>query len=118
VNVGLVTGPATPRPWAKPCANAVFPAGNLTAVPLDVSIDLLPQALFIRGDSNQDGTVDLTDAVSTFGALFLGGAGPACPSAADSNDDGSLGIRNVRLDIFPIDWLALSTKATYYAFTA
>jgi hypothetical protein len=47
---------------------------------------------FRRGDSNLDGGVDLSDAVFTLTALFLGGAAPVCPDAADANDDGSLDI--------------------------
>jgi len=42
---------------------------------------------FIRGDSNQDELVDISDARFTLDFLFLGGADPECPSAADTNDD-------------------------------
>ncbi len=41
---------------------------------------------FQRGDSNGDGLVDLTDAISTLGYLFFAGSLP-CHSAADSNGD-------------------------------
>jgi hypothetical protein len=47
---------------------------------------------FRRGDCNDDGTVDLTDAVTTLSLLFLGNADPPCDDACDSNDDGALDI--------------------------
>jgi len=42
---------------------------------------------FIRGDSNQDGLVDLADAVFILQSLFASGPPILCPDAADSNDD-------------------------------
>jgi hypothetical protein len=47
---------------------------------------------FIRGDANVDRVVDLTDAVSTFSALFLGGRRLPCLDAADVNDVGRVDI--------------------------
>ncbi len=47
---------------------------------------------FHRGDVNDSGRLDLSDAVSTFGYLFLGGAKPGCLEAADSNNDGRVDI--------------------------
>ena len=50
---------------------------------------------FIRGDSNDDALLDLSDAVVTLGYLFLGqwsGAKPICLDAADANDDGGVDI--------------------------
>jgi hypothetical protein len=48
--------------------------------------------LFLRGDANGDGTVDVSDAVATFGYLFLGDQEPPCQDAADANDDAALEI--------------------------
>ncbi len=45
---------------------------------------------FLRGDSNEDGYVDLSDAVYTLGVLFGGKPMPVCPDAADTNDDGKV----------------------------
>jgi hypothetical protein len=50
---------------------------------------------FIRGDTNTDGAVDVSDAVATLGVLFLGQGEFACEDAADSNDDGSVDISDV-----------------------
>lgn len=43
---------------------------------------------FIRGDANQDGIVDLSDAVFTLNYLFLGGEVPKCLDASDVDDSG------------------------------
>ncbi|MBI4605987.1 MAG: hypothetical protein HY721_28820 [Planctomycetes bacterium] len=44
---------------------------------------------WVRGDSNGDGTVDISDAVAVLGDLFLGVlARPACAEALDANADG------------------------------
>jgi hypothetical protein len=43
---------------------------------------------FRRGDSNDSGVMDLSDAVFTLNFLFLGGAVPHCMDSADTNDDG------------------------------
>ena len=50
---------------------------------------------FIRGDANGDATVNLTDAVSLAGHLYLGLAAPGCSDAADADDDGSLALTDV-----------------------
>jgi hypothetical protein len=51
---------------------------------------LPPGVIFRRGDCNDDGAVDISDAVSTLGSLFLGDGDPACDDACDSNDDGAV----------------------------
>jgi len=52
----------------------------------------LDPALFLRGDSNQDGAVDLSDAVAILFRLFAEGPAAFCPDAADANDDGRVDI--------------------------
>ncbi|MGQ9590774.1 MAG: hypothetical protein ACUVYA_10820 [Planctomycetota bacterium] len=47
---------------------------------------------FIRGDSNADGKVDISDAVNSLSVLFLGAGALDCRDAADANDDGRLDI--------------------------
>lgn len=44
---------------------------------------------FIRGDSNRDGKIDLSDAVSTLRWLFLGEAEPGCKESTDVDRDGN-----------------------------
>jgi hypothetical protein len=56
-------------------------------------VSVLPEiSTFIRGDSNGDGTVNLSDAQHTLGYLFLGAARPSCLDAADANDDGAIDV--------------------------
>jgi hypothetical protein len=45
---------------------------------------------FHRGDTDDNGQLQLTDAVRILGFLFLGGASPTCLDAADSDDNGQL----------------------------
>ncbi len=61
----------------------------------------LPGVLFIRGDCNEDGTVDLRDAAvnDDLAALiaYLDGTGPllACEDRCDLNDDGMISIADI-----------------------
>jgi hypothetical protein len=60
---------------------------------IDGRINILPDgALFIRGDSNDDGVVNISDPNYTLNHLFLGGPEPPCDDAADANDDGAVDI--------------------------
>ncbi len=45
---------------------------------------------FLRGDSNGDGSIDVSDAIATLFYLFLGHATVPCLDAADADDDGAL----------------------------
>jgi hypothetical protein len=45
---------------------------------------------FHRGDSDDNGQLQLTDAVRILGFLFLGGVSPTCLDAADSDNNGQL----------------------------
>jgi hypothetical protein len=47
---------------------------------------------FIRGDSNTDGKVNVSDPITTLNFLFLGLPGTSCLDAADANDDGLVDI--------------------------
>ena len=55
------------------------------------------EPLFRRGDSNSDGSSDLSDLVFTLSWLFRGGFRPSCVDGADTNDDG-------RVDISDVSW--------------
>ena len=48
--------------------------------------------LFVRGDCNDDGEFEITDAIVTFNRLFLGSSRLPCFDACDSNDDGEVDI--------------------------
>lgn len=56
-------------------------------------VQVLPDnILFLRGDSNGDDKVDISDAQTTLNYLFIGGASPRCWDAADANDDGRVDV--------------------------
>lgn len=47
-------------------------------------------SVFLRGDADGDGTVDLADAIRVLGYLFLGEGAPECLDAADADDSDTL----------------------------
>jgi hypothetical protein len=54
-------------------------------------LDACEETLFVRGDVNTDGALDIADAIYSLDALFLGVVAP-CEDATDCNDDGLLNI--------------------------
>jgi hypothetical protein len=81
-----------------------------------VSIDRLdglalaihPAADFLRGDSNGDGRVDLSDGIHALAYLFAGGLAPDCIDATDVDDSGSLEISDA---IYLVSFLYLGGSA-------
>ena len=49
-----------------------------------------PSVPFIRGDSDGDGRLNITDGVFTLSHLFLGGVDPLCEDATDADDRGTV----------------------------
>ncbi len=49
-----------------------------------------PEPEFRRGDANDDGAMQLTDAVSILNFLFVAAAEPTCLEAADTDDNGAV----------------------------
>jgi len=64
-----------------------------------------PPPRFIRGDSNADYGIDISDAVKTVFDLFMNDGKPTCQDASDSNDDGELNITDV---IYTLEFLFLA----------
>jgi hypothetical protein len=67
--------------------------GGADELLVDDPIFVMPgpfDAQFLRGDPNQDGTVDITDAVVILNYLFAGASTPYCLDSADTNDDGTV----------------------------
>ena len=58
--------------------------------------------LFVRGDANDDLTVNLSDAIYVVAHLFQAGPSSVCEDAADANDDGKLNLSDA---IYSIDYL-------------
>ena len=72
---------------------AYIPALATSFVFINSVVQVLPDgSLFIRGDSNGDKTVNITDAQWTLSYLFRGGEPPACFDATDANDDGRVDV--------------------------
>ncbi len=69
---------------------SLFSLVLVTALSLGTAADA--QSHFKRGDSNNDASVNIGDAVYILGALFSGGDLPPCADAGDVNDDGSFNI--------------------------
>jgi hypothetical protein len=57
---------------------------------------------FLRGDTNDDGIVDISDAVALLQTLFLGASELPCLDAADADDSGTLEITDA---VHSLDWL-------------
>jgi uncharacterized repeat protein (TIGR01451 family) len=58
--------------------------------------------LFVRGDSDSNGSINLTDGVVPLLFLFSGGAAPICMDATDANDSGAIEITDA---IIIFSWL-------------
>jgi hypothetical protein len=63
---------------------------------------------FRRGDPNQDGSQDISDAIAILLHLFAGGVVPACAKSEDTNDDGAIQITDA---IFLLEYLFASGAA-------
>ncbi len=69
--------------------------------------------LFHRGDANQDGEMDLTDAIFVLDVLFLGDQEAACLKAIDNDDNGELDLTDI---IFLLSHLFLDGRAPFEPF--
>lgn len=56
---------------------------------------------FVRGDSNTDGLVNISDPIFSLSSLFLGGVPTSCEDAQDANDDGILDLSDA---VFTLSW--------------
>lgn len=54
-----------------------------------------PPIVFLRGDVDRTGTLEITDAIVLLEFLFSAGAPPQCADAADANDSGSIDVADV-----------------------
>src|SRR5262245_37078761 len=62
------------------------------AIALSLSCPSLSAADFIRGDSNGDQQVSISDTTFILGYMFLGSPGPECENAGDADDSGMIDI--------------------------
>ncbi len=66
-------------------SGASFAAAGLN--PGTITVSVLCESLFIRGDCNDDHIVNLADAVWLLSELFLSGPPSSCPDACDADGD-------------------------------
>ncbi len=66
------------------------------------------ETLFIRGDVDSNGRVELSDAVQVLNFLFRGGGRPGCLETADSNNDARV---NLTDGVYLLTWLFLGGDA-------
>jgi hypothetical protein len=82
----------------QPVKTAVTVGGE-TRMPgvLDATISLVGarEAKFLRGNANNDGKVDIGDAIWIINELFREGPATVCRDAADVNNDGSIDATDV-----------------------
>ncbi len=84
--------PANPGgPPLPPADNVVITTSGSGIPPLtdDGVITFVATAIFRRGDSNNDGALDVGDPIFFLGFLFSNGPTPVCGDATDVNDDGN-----------------------------
>lgn len=68
---------------------------DVLATPSGIAVsrsDIPPGAVFIRGDVNEDGQADMTDALGILVYLFLDSTVELCEDSADVDDDGNVTI--------------------------
>jgi len=64
-----------------------------------------PSGRFRRGDSNSDGSINISDPVFNLNYQFARGGAPSCLKTADVNDDGMV---NLADPIFELNYLFAS----------
>ncbi len=86
----------------------IFTVNNQSRLPVldGASVTVYPadhhERLFVRGDVNFTGNVDITDAIYLLGFLFMGYDDPECLDPADTLDDGRV---NISSSIYLLNFL-------------
>ena len=81
------------QPGAEPDAGDFGEPEGAYFEPVCATVEVVPYSghpRLLRGDVNDDGRCDVSDAIRLLDFLFRGGEGPSCPDAADIDDDGEL----------------------------
>jgi hypothetical protein len=69
---------------------------------------------FLRGDSNENGNVDISDAIFTLNWIFRGAEEPSCWDSADANDDSQIDISDVIYTLLYLFREGPSPPSPYY----
>lgn len=91
ITTSIPSGSSFPVGTTDVEVTATDEVGNVTTELFTVTVDEC-QASFLRGDTNDDGTYDISDAIYILGYIFSGAADPTCMDALDENDDGQIQI--------------------------
>lgn len=75
--------------------------------------DATPPARFLRADYNDDGLINVTDAIATIFFLVQGGKAAACSAAADANSDGKVDLSDA---VYTLDFLFSGGRAPVLPF--
>ena len=71
-------------------ATNLLGAGQDTNGAQDIFQNFSPQGMFIRGDVDLNGKIDISDSIRIFNWLSSNGPPPGCYDAADANDNGAI----------------------------
>ena len=105
---GPNTGPAEGTGALRVLDDPVWDHPSVAEV-LRVTITTVDEATpFVRGDANADGSVDMSDVMSSLNYLFLGSEPPSCVDTLDLDDSGRL---NITDPIFLLRFLFLGGAA-------
>lgn len=102
IELDLAALPLNPNPSVciSPAVADLIPLlqvnGSLDVIVTDeTSVDfmiLVVNGVFVRGDANHDGALDLSDPIAQLAMLFSGSTPTPCQDALDANDDGATNI--------------------------
>ena len=81
-----------PEVSSPPKRNLVVLAGGDTRAPTTSGGVIDIEVIFIRGDSNHDCMLDVSDVIYTVAWLFQGGPAHVCEDSADTNNDGIINL--------------------------
>ncbi|MGE4632768.1 MAG: HYR domain-containing protein [Planctomycetota bacterium] len=87
IATSMASGSTFPVGSTDVMVTATDEAGNTTTESFTVTVESC-ETSFLRGDTNDDGSFDISDAIYILGYVFSGAAEPACLDALDENDDG------------------------------
>jgi hypothetical protein len=104
----LVTTPPAPQPLPADGRIDIEVSLAASSVTLARAFTYEPADVFLRGDPNGDGKVDISDAVAVLAYLFLGGGMPGCLKSADANDTGLVDLSDA---VSVLNFLFLSGRA-------
>jgi len=82
--VGLDLVPGGARSW--------YSANNTLCNVMALNTVAMGATYFRRGDANEDGRFDISDAIAILGHLFGGTTAPPCPDRLDANDSGKIDV--------------------------